>query len=78
MAWPQESHHSMGSLRHIFVESELVKYFFVPCVSHPAWVLAESRCTEQDSARQRKRKFAYIVIGTALVGLVCTLAWYFS
>jgi hypothetical protein len=42
------------------------------------WVLAQSRQAEQDSARQRKRKIAYTVIGTALAGLVCVLAWYFA
>ena len=41
------------------------------------WVLAQSRQAEQDSARQRKRKIAYTVTGTALVGLLCVLAWYF-
>jgi hypothetical protein len=42
------------------------------------WVLAQSRQAEQDSARQRKRKIAYTVIGAALAGLVCIVAWYFA
>jgi hypothetical protein len=42
------------------------------------WVLAQSRQAEKDSARQRKRKIAYTVVGTALAGLVCVLAWYFA
>ncbi len=41
------------------------------------WVLAQSRQAEQDRARQRKRKIAFTVIGIALAGLLCVLAWYF-
>jgi hypothetical protein len=42
------------------------------------WVLAQSRQAEQDSARHRKLKIAFTVIGTALAGLLCVLAWYFA
>jgi F0F1-type ATP synthase assembly protein I len=42
------------------------------------WVLAQSRQAEQDSARHRKWKIAFTVIGTTLAGLLCVLAWYFA
>jgi hypothetical protein len=42
------------------------------------WLSAQSRQTEEDAARKRKMKIVSSITGTALVVLLCAIAWYFA
>jgi hypothetical protein len=42
------------------------------------WVTAQSRQTDEDTARKRTMRFAWTSTATVLAVLLCALAWYFA